>query len=112
MKRYIGIDKNNIIIDLFFEDDKNKFDGTEILLDEVESKKDIKINGQYRSDDDGVSIFKYENGKIKLRSKLEIENDSEKIKAKEKKESEELEEKIQAKLREIAIAALQADGEI
>lgn len=63
MKRYIKINSNNEITDLFFEVWKDRFDGTEIFHDEVEGM-DVYINGKCISDDIGNPLFKYEKGKI------------------------------------------------
>lgn len=63
MKRYIKINKDNEIIDLFFEVWKDRFDGTEIFLDEVEGM-DVHINGKCISDEIGNPVFKVVDGKI------------------------------------------------
>ena len=63
MKRYIKINERNEIIDLFFEVWKNRFDGTEILLDET-SDMSPYINGKCISTEDGLPLFKYVNGTI------------------------------------------------
>lgn len=63
MKRYIKINSNGEIIDLFFEIWKDRFDGTEIFHDEVEGM-DIYINGKCISDDIGNPLFKVVDGKV------------------------------------------------
>lgn len=63
MKRYIKLNKDNEIADLFFEVWKDRFDGTEIFLDEVDGM-DVYINGKCISDDIGNPLFKYEKGKV------------------------------------------------
>lgn len=74
MKRYIKLNSENEIIDLFFEVWKDRFDGTEILLDEVENM-DCHINGKCISDEYGNPIFQYIKGKL-------IHNDMSKYKDK------------------------------
>ena len=68
MKKYIKINTNNEIIDVFFKHQVNKFDGSEIFLEEVETLQH-KINGKSISDEFGNPIFKYENEEI-----IEYEN--------------------------------------
>lgn len=62
MKRYIRVE-NDKIVDLFFEYQKSKFDGTEILFDDL-PEKILLINGKYISDGDGNFIFTYIDGTI------------------------------------------------
>lgn len=63
MKRYIKLNSDNEIIDLFFEAWKDRFNGTEILLDEVE-EMDCHINSKCISDEFGNPVFKYIKGKV------------------------------------------------
>jgi hypothetical protein len=63
MKRYIKLNSNKEIIDLFHEHVTERMDGTEIFLDEVEEQT-VYINGKCISDDIGNPLFKYEEGKI------------------------------------------------
>lgn len=58
MKRYIKLNSNNEIIDLFFECWKDRFDGTEIFYDEVDDMN-VYINGKCISDDIGNPIFRH-----------------------------------------------------
>ena len=74
MKRYIKLNSDNEIIDLFFEVWKDRFDGTEILLDEVE-EMNCYINNKCISDEYANPVFKYIKGKI-------IDNDMSKYKDK------------------------------
>lgn len=63
MKRYIKINSKNEIIDIFHEHVKSSFDGTEILLDEVE-KQSVHLMGKCITDEWGFPFFKYEKGKV------------------------------------------------
>ena len=74
MKRYIKVNAKNEIIDLFFEVWKDRFDGTEIYLDDKEFP-DAKINGKYILNDYGASIFKYNSGTITEKTPAEIASD-------------------------------------
>ena len=75
MDKYIKINQNNDIIDVFFNHQKSKFDGTEILL-ETTDKIEHKINGKSISNEYGVFIFQYINESIinKKQSDIDIEN--------------------------------------
>jgi len=64
MKRYIKIDSNNNIIDIFGEHLKENFDGTEIFLDEINSPADVWINGKCITDEFNNPLFSYKDGKI------------------------------------------------
>lgn len=63
MERYIKINNSNLICDLFFKYQKNKFDGNEILLDDL-PEKSLLINDKYISDENGNYIFEYDEGEI------------------------------------------------
>ena len=72
MNKYIKINQNNEIIDVFFEYQKNKFDGTEILLETTDKIKH-KINGKSISNEYGLFIFQYNNGSIVEKNQTEID---------------------------------------
>lgn len=61
-KRYCKTNTEDYIYDLFFEHQKNKFDGTEKYLDEVESPANVYINDKIIYDESGTPLFKYNNG--------------------------------------------------
>jgi hypothetical protein len=63
MKRYIKINSDNYIIDIFGEHLKDRFDGTEIEFDESESPADVWINNKCIFDEIGNPIFQYVKGK-------------------------------------------------
>lgn len=107
MKRYIKLNSNNEIIDLFFEVWKDRFDGTEIFFDEVEGM-DVYVNGKCISDDIGNPLFKFDKGKI-----IEIDTYAPQLEAYKKeiekqKEADEYEAEIQAELRAMAIERIEA----
>ena len=56
MKKYIKVNNNHEIVDVFFDYQKSKFDGTEIFLEDV-SLKEHKINGESISNYCGVFKF-------------------------------------------------------
>lgn len=60
MKRYIKIAYNKLITDIFSEYQKEKFDGTEIFLDEV-TEQSVWINGKVIFDEYGDPLFKWIN---------------------------------------------------
>ena len=74
MKRYIKVNTKNEIIDLFFEAWKDRFDGTEIYLDDKDFG-DVTIDGKYISNDYGASIFEYNSGTITEKTPAEIASD-------------------------------------
>ena len=57
MKRYIKTNNENFITDIFHEHQKEKFDGSEIFLDEVE-KQSVWIDGKVIFDETNNPIFK------------------------------------------------------
>jgi len=61
-KRYIKINSEDYIVDLFHERQAEHFDGTEKYLDEVESTADVWINNKGVFDEAGNPLFKYNNG--------------------------------------------------
>jgi hypothetical protein len=63
MKRYIKINKDGFITDIFHELLKDRFDGTEIYLDEVEPPADVWINGKVIFDELTNPLFKFVNNK-------------------------------------------------
>lgn len=50
MKRLIKINEQKEIIDIFHEHVKERFDGTEVLFDEV-TEQDVHINGKCITDE-------------------------------------------------------------
>jgi len=111
MKRYIKVNAKNEIIDLFFEVWKDRFDGTEIYLDDKDFP-DAKINGKYISNDYGASIFEYKNKKVSRRKQSDIDKDEKTIAYNLKKVEEEKEVLINEKIKQIAIEALEAEGKL
>lgn len=76
MNKYIKINENNEIVDVFFTFQKNKFDGTEIIIEEnVPSPYKHKINGKSISNEYGFWIFKFIESVVveKTNSEIEIE---------------------------------------
>ncbi len=73
--QYIKLDENNNIIDLFWEHQKNKFDGSEIFFEEVDDNEKLKINGKSISNEYGAPIFQYDDGCVYERTQSEIDND-------------------------------------
>lgn len=74
MEKYIKTNGLNEIIDVFFSYQKNKFDGTEILIEEnVGAPFKHKINNKYISNEYGIFIFKYISGSIVEKTPAEIE---------------------------------------
>jgi hypothetical protein len=63
MKRYIKINDKKEIVDIFHEHVTASFDGTEILLDDVQ-KQDVHLMGKCITDQWGFPYFKYENKKV------------------------------------------------
>ena len=87
MKRYIKIDSNHRIVDIFGEHLKSKFDGTEIYLDESNSFADVWINGKCISNEYGMPLFIYTNGII-----TEIDNAVDILQKKKKEKKDEIKE--------------------
>ena len=89
MNKYIKINLSNEVIDVFFEYQKNKFDGTEILLGNVKPPYKHKINNKSISDEFGNFIFTWDGIQIFEKSQTEIDatgfNDYKKFKIKELK---------------------------
>jgi len=77
MKRYIKKNAENLIIDLFFEWQKNKFDGAEI---EISDGDKLKIDGKSISNEFGTPIFEMIGDTPTERSQLDIDNDPDFIK--------------------------------
>lgn len=73
MKAYIKINNNDEIIDLFFEHQKIKFDGTEIFYSSDLVK--LKINGKSISSEYGVPIFIWDEENAMEKTQTEIDND-------------------------------------
>ena len=62
MKRYIKLDEENRIVDIFNEANNNRFDGSEIEYDVTDSYADVWINGKGIFNGKGEPIYKYEKG--------------------------------------------------
>ena len=73
MKRYVKLNSKSEVIDLFFEIWKDRFDGTEILLDEVKDTTDCYINGKCISDEFGNPNFQFNNGITEIASSVYTE---------------------------------------
>jgi len=71
MKKWIKPGSNANIIDVFFDYQKSKFDGTEIFFEETDVKEH-KINGKSISDKYGNFIFTYIDGVVKELAENEI----------------------------------------
>lgn len=82
-KRYCKTNTEDYIYDLFFERQIEKFDGTEKLLDEVESPADVWINNKGIFDEAGNPLFKFNNG-----NPIEIPNTEKLLKYLKKKQNE------------------------
>jgi hypothetical protein len=80
MEKYIKINQKNEIIDLFYDHQKIKFDGTEIQLKD-EPKPTFKINGKSISNEHGVFIFTWDGSKVVEKKKAEIDADPKTIEA-------------------------------
>lgn len=76
MNKYIKINQNNEIIDVFFEHQKNKFDGSEILIGNVNPPYKRKINNKSISNDFGIYIFTWDGIQIFEKSQVEIDNET------------------------------------
>jgi hypothetical protein len=63
MKRYIKVNAKNEIIDIFHENNIERFDGSEIFFDNVIAQ-DVHINGTCISDEFGFPLYKYVSGKV------------------------------------------------
>jgi hypothetical protein len=111
MKKYIKIDENDLIIDVFFEYQQSKFDGGEIHLEDTEIIKH-KINDKSISNEYGAFIFKWENNKVIERTKTQIDNDQKTLDGKLQEDKSIIEDKIRAKERQIAIAECLKDGDL
>jgi hypothetical protein len=64
MKRYIKINSEKYIIDIFHEGLKDRFDGSEIKFDDSDSPADVWINNKCIFDEIGNPIFQYVDGKV------------------------------------------------
>ena len=84
--KYIKLNNDNRIIDVFYPRQTTKFDGTEIFLDETE-KIDHKINGKSISDEYGNFIFEYDVKKQKITENDIYADDRATKKAKDEKEN-------------------------
>ena len=58
IEKFIKINNDNFIVDVFFENQKNKFDGTEISIGKFPTR-DFKIFDKYISDEEGNFIYKF-----------------------------------------------------
>jgi len=80
MNKYIEINENNEIIDVFFDWQKEKMQSsTKILLEEDTTETKHKINGKSISEEFGCFIFLYNNGTITEKTQSEIETSAEYI---------------------------------
>ena len=89
MKKYIKINSKKEVIDVFFDYQKNKFDGSEIFYKETDLLKH-KINNKNISDKNGYFIFKYISGEIIEISSETIEESVEFIEKYQEEKKEEL----------------------
>ena len=97
MNKYIKINAKNEIIDVFFEKQKNKKDGTEIFLENTEIKKH-KINDKSISNQYGVPIFIWNGSSAMEKTQEEIDNDVDFLVDYKKKKKGELIAKIKDSL--------------
>jgi hypothetical protein len=75
MKRYIKINSENFIIDIFNEYNAERFDGSEIFFDVSDSPADVWINNKCIFDEIGNPVFKYIKGKVEESPNLKALND-------------------------------------
>lgn len=76
MDQYIKTDGSNNIIDTFFDFQKNKFDGTEILFEsDVTPPFKQKINGKSISNEFGTFIFTWDGSDATEKTSTEIETE-------------------------------------
>lgn len=61
MKRFIKLNSDNYIIDIFHEGLTERMDGTEIEFDDTDSPADVWINGKCIYNEE-QPVFKYING--------------------------------------------------
>ncbi len=71
MNKYIKIDGSNNIIDVFYEYQKGKFDGSEIFFEFDETLKH-KINGKSISNEQGIFIFTWDGSVVVEKTPAEI----------------------------------------
>jgi hypothetical protein len=74
MNKYIKINENDEIIDVFFEYQTKKIDGNEIFLEDTQDIRH-KLNEKSISNEYGIYIFKWTNESIVEKTQIEIEND-------------------------------------
>lgn len=89
MKKYIKINDKNEIVDVLFDYQKRKFDGTEIFYEDTEIKKH-KINDKSISSEYGVYIFTWNGSSAVEKTQSEIDNDADFIVKYRKMEKREL----------------------
>jgi len=73
MNKYIKVNASNEITDVFFEWQKNKFDGTEILLEDTTIIRH-SVNNKSISNDYGVYIFTWDGTMATEKTQTEIDD--------------------------------------